>query len=78
MKKWLFVFLCLIGLHAQASDYFWVGGSGDWSDMSHWATFSGGSTKRAVSPTPTDNVYFDENSFTIFAVKKRNKRISVK
>ena len=64
MKKWLFVLLCLIGFEAQASDYYWVGGSGDWFDLSHWATSSGGTTKRAVVPTQTDNVFFDANSFT--------------
>ena len=49
---------------AQAADYFWVGGSGDWSDISHWATASGGATRHNVVPTPNDRVFFDANSFT--------------
>ncbi|PHN05602.1 gliding motility-associated C-terminal domain-containing protein [Flavilitoribacter nigricans] len=46
-----------------AADYYWVGGSGDWSDISHWATTSGGSTFHNQAPTSDDNVFFDGNSF---------------
>ena len=46
-----------------AADYYWVGGSGDWSDISHWATTSGGSTLHNQAPTSEDNVFFDGNSF---------------
>jgi type IX secretion system substrate protein len=67
MKKALLSVLCL-GLSYVSfaqSDYFWVGGSGDWSDFSnHWATTSGGSTFQTQAPTSLDNVYFDANSFT--------------
>lgn len=48
----------------QAADYYWVGGNGDWSDISHWATTSGGATRHNVVPTPNDRVFFDANSFT--------------
>jgi len=45
-------------------DFYWVGGTGDWSDAeNHWATSSGGSTFFNYSPGPLDDVYFDENSF---------------
>lgn len=45
--------------------FYWVGGSGDWSDASnHWASTSGGSNFFAFVPGVLDNVYFDENSFT--------------
>lgn len=46
-----------------AADYFWIGGSGNWSDISHWATSSGGVVTYAVVPSPNDRVIFDENSF---------------
>lgn len=46
-----------------AADYYWVGGSGDWSDISHWATTSGGTTFHNQAPTSDDNVFFDGNSF---------------
>ncbi len=46
------------------NEYYWVGGSGNWSDPDHWATSSGGSTKYTRRPLRTDNVYFDANSFS--------------
>ncbi len=46
-------------------DYYWVGGTGDWSDYAnHWATSSGGTSFHTSIPSDVDNVYFDENSFT--------------
>ncbi|MEQ9007340.1 MAG: MBG domain-containing protein, partial [Ekhidna sp.] len=47
-------------------DYYWVGDGGNWSDYeNHWATTSGGSTMHTDYPNSLDDVYFDENSFTI-------------
>jgi hypothetical protein len=49
----------------SASNYYWVGGAGDWSDYAnHWATTSGGNVFHVQEPTPFDNVYFDANSFS--------------
>ncbi|GAA4309758.1 T9SS type A sorting domain-containing protein [Nibribacter koreensis] len=45
------------------STYYWVGGTGNWSDTNHWATTSGG-VAAICSPGPNDNVVFDANSFT--------------
>ncbi len=57
--------LFLLNSAAFAADYFWVGGSGSWSDYAtHWATTSGGSTFHTQAPTTSDDVYFDANSFT--------------
>ena len=47
-----------------ANDYYWVGGSGYWSDINHWATSSGGAVLHSQVPTANDDVYFDGNSFT--------------
>lgn len=47
-----------------AQDYYWVGDGGNWSDLSHWATTSGGNTFHTELPGPDNDVYFDENSFT--------------
>lgn len=44
-------------------DYYWIGGAGDWSDVAHWATSSGGSELHTSPPTSIDDVYFDANSF---------------
>lgn len=49
----------------SAQEYYWVGGTGAWSDFdNHWATSSGGSVFHSQIPQSTDNVIFDENSFT--------------
>lgn len=45
-----------------AADYYWVGGSGNWSDINHWRTTSGGNSLPTVVPGRTDDVYFDANS----------------
>ncbi|TVT43578.1 T9SS type A sorting domain-containing protein [Hymenobacter setariae] len=49
---------------ASAADYYWVGGSGQWDDLSHWATSSGGTSTFDQVPQSTDNVHFDAKSFT--------------
>ena len=47
-----------------ADDYYWVGGSGNWSDFAnHWATSSGGSSFHTITPSVGDDVIFDLNSF---------------
>jgi len=56
--------LILISTSLSAADYFWVGGSGNWSDISHWATTSGGAFTHAQAPTSNDDVFFDANSFS--------------
>ena len=48
----------------KAADYYWVGNSGDWSDISHWVTSSGGNIQHDQVPTADDDVYFDQNSFS--------------
>lgn len=60
----LTIMILLLAQLAQAANYYWVGGSGDWSDISHWATTSGGATRHNVVPSPNDQVFFDANSFT--------------
>lgn len=54
--------LCLPMIH-HAADYYWVGGSGNWSDISHWAATSGGSVTYQQAPSADDNVIFDASSF---------------
>lgn len=66
---WRFFFLLILGLIAQfakaQADYYWVGGSGNWSDLNHWVTVSGGSISHTILPSTRDNVFFDENSFSV-------------
>lgn len=66
-KSWikfiLVSFLIVWYLPARSIDIFWIGGSGKWSDLSHWATSSGGSIRPSAIPGAQDNVIFDSNSF---------------
>ncbi|WP_170110395.1 gliding motility-associated C-terminal domain-containing protein [Flavilitoribacter nigricans] len=65
MRNILLTALCtLFTTGLTAADYFWIGGSGNWSDISHWATSSGGILTHDQVPTADDDVYFDGNSFT--------------
>ena len=68
MKKVMISALILslsLGFSLQAQDYYWVGDGGNWSDLSHWATTSGGDIKHTQLPGPENNVIFDANSFTM-------------
>lgn len=42
---------------------YWVGGTGNWEDESHWALSGGGPGGNCI-PSSLDNVFFDSNSFT--------------
>lgn len=48
-----------------AQNYYWVGDGGNWSDLTHWATTSGGSELHEALPTELNDVYFDMSSFTL-------------
>lgn len=63
MKQLLLSLALLTSLSLCAQDYYWVGGTGNWSDLTHWATTSGGVNFHTELPGPTNDVYFDENSF---------------
>lgn len=41
--------------------FYWIGGSGNWSDQNHWSISSGGNAA-SIMPTLNDRVFFDENS----------------
>lgn len=48
----------------NADNYYWVGGTGNWSDyVQHWATSSGGQLYHKRVPSPNDTVIFDSLSF---------------
>ena len=60
IRKYLFYLIfifCPLVLIGQGMDYFWIGGTGNWSDTLHWSSENGG------LPTQSDNVIFDANSF---------------
>lgn len=51
-----------ISIGGTISEFYWIGGAGNWSDGNNWSDESGGMAINCV-PTPSDNVTFDENSF---------------
>ena len=57
------IFLSLFTISLFAADYYWIGGTGNWSDLNNWATTSGGNITHQQVPTSEDDVYFDANSF---------------
>lgn len=59
----IILFLASISTSLFANDYYWIGGSGNWSDLNHWSETSGGSILHITVPGPLDNVIFDDNSF---------------
>ncbi len=66
LKKLFFlIFVALFSLQTKAGVYYWVGGTGNWSQFNtHWATTSGGAVFHIQTPTFADTVIFDANSFT--------------
>jgi len=61
----LSILISLCCCYVNAQDYYWVGGTGNWSDASnHWATSSGGTSFYSSPPDTINNVFFDSNSFT--------------
>ena len=65
MKIKLLFVIFFIAFNSKASNFYWVGGTGNWNDFAtHWATTSGGSTFHLSPPSLTDDVIFDINSFS--------------
>lgn len=59
-----------------AGPMYWIGGTGNWNDPTHWSPTSGGLPGICV-PNPLSDVYFDANSFTGNADSvKVNRRVA--
>jgi alpha-tubulin suppressor-like RCC1 family protein len=56
----------LFSFKSLSQNYYWVGNSGNWNDLSHWSNVPNGSGSVYLAP-PGQNakVYFDANSFTL-------------
>lgn len=66
MKPTLLLFsLLALWVNLSAADFYWIGGSGAWNDLNHWATSSGGDDLHFAIPSANDNVFFDDNSFPV-------------
>ena len=63
-KRLTTLLLCLLSTFSlSATDLYRVGNSGNWNDANHWALTSGGIGGAGI-PTHSDNVFFDDGSFT--------------
>ena len=64
MKKIVLLFVTLVLFaSSMATNLFWIGNSGNWSDATHWSATSGGVSCNCI-PTQNDAVFFNANSFT--------------
>lgn len=68
MKKKTRILITLLAIfylnHSYGVNIYWVGNSGKWSDLSHWALTSGGNVRPSAIPGAGDKVIFDANSFS--------------
>ncbi|UKB78615.1 gliding motility-associated C-terminal domain-containing protein [Chryseobacterium sp. MEBOG07] len=65
MKVPAFIFILLLcSFTSKGSVLYWIGGSGNWSDINHWSLSSGnsGSVLSPSIPQAGDHVIFDGNS----------------
>lgn len=52
----------LLSINVFATDFYWVGNSGNWNDAAHWSTSSGGNGGAGI-PTINDAVFINQQSF---------------
>ena len=61
MKKIILLIILFSSYLLSSQTFYWVGGSGNWSDANHWSLISGGITA-GVIPDASTNVIFDNKS----------------
>jgi len=47
---------------AYVGRFYWIGGTGNWNELSHWSSTSGGAPNICRYPSATNTVVFDNNS----------------
>ncbi|GAB4248440.1 MAG: hypothetical protein Kow0079_00520 [Vicingaceae bacterium] len=60
LTTYIFLFTSLI---TSATNYYWVGNSGNWNDPNHWSLTSGGQGGAGI-PGENDDAIFNKQSFT--------------
>ena len=66
MKTILAISICTLSFFSlQGQTYYWIGDSGNWSDLSHWATTSGGENLHTSLPSAENDIVFNEHSFSM-------------
>ena len=64
LKRYLLLSLVLLLISSTyASNMYWIGGTGNWNDTKHWSLTSGGPSGTVI-PAASDDVFFDQNSFS--------------
>ncbi len=61
-KRSLLILLVFVTSNLYAADYYWIGGSGNWSDLNHWRLGSTGGSIPSIVPSTADNVFFTAGS----------------
>ena len=59
----LFAIFAFLPKITYSADYYWVNGSGNWNDATHWSLTSGGSSAGSI-PGENDNTIFNDFSFS--------------
>lgn len=62
IKMFAVLLLITAAFPLHAAKYYWVGGSGNWTDLTHWVSTSGGTKQYLTLPGVYDDVIFDANS----------------
>lgn len=64
MKHKLYFILLFLTCHLlfAQNNYYWVGGSGSWSDLNHWRIGSASGQAATIIPSRYDNVYITSGS----------------
>ncbi len=59
MKTRVLIIVSLFfSVQLYAADYYWVGGGGNWSQLSHWRLGSSAGSIPSIVPSTADNVFF--------------------
>ena len=77
LRSLLSLLLFVVSFSGFSADFYWVGGSGNWTDAAHWSNASGGSGGIGI-PSDQDNAIIDANSFDQFGEINFNANVEVK
>lgn len=71
----LVIVLLLFTFQLHAADYYWVGGGGSWSQLSHWRLGSPTGSIPSIVPSASDNVFF--GSYSSFGTTAATKTVTL-
>lgn len=62
IKLYFLLFLVIFQQIFAQSDYYWINGAGDWSDLNHWRIGSSTGPQATIIPSRYDNVFITNSS----------------